>query len=183
MAGDTVAQPRSRAGSALIDRLAALIHQRGVRLALWTAAVVAEVAVLAPVVLRGAPVDPVDVILRLIGGSFAACGLIAWRRRPDSRSGLLMTATGFAFLVPALLRDHDSLVAATFASWLSDLWTLFFIPLGSPTARGAGSGPRRTGCCSGPWSSRSWCSLRSGGSSATTRQPSCSWCPIRRSPR
>ena len=129
MAGDTVARPRSRAGSALIDRLAALIHQRGVRLALWAAAVVAEVAVLAPVVLRGAPVDPIDVILRLIGGSFAACGLIAWRRRPDSRSGLLMTATGFAFLLPALLRDHDSLVAATVASWLSDLWTLFFIPL------------------------------------------------------
>ena len=129
MAGDTVARPRSRVGPALIDRLAALIHQRGVRLALWAAAVVAEVAVLAPVVLRGAPVDPVDVILRLIGGSFAACGLIAWRRRPDSRSGLLMTATGFAFLLPALLRDHDSLFAATVASWLSDLWTLFFIPL------------------------------------------------------
>jgi signal transduction histidine kinase len=129
MAGDTVARPRNRAGSALIDRLAAMIHQRGVRLALWAAAVVAEIAVLAPVVLRGAPVDPIDVILRLIGGSFAACGLIAWRRRPDSRSGLLMTATGFAFLLPALLRDRDSLVAATVASWLSDLWTLFFIPL------------------------------------------------------
>ena len=129
MAGDTVARARSGAGSALIDRLAAMTQQRGVRLALWAAAVVAEVAVLAPVVLRGAPVDPIDVILRLIGGSFAACGLIAWRRRPDSRSGLLMTATGFAFLLPALLRDHDSLLAATVASWLSDLWTLFFIPL------------------------------------------------------
>ena len=129
MAGDTVARPRSGVGSDLIDRLAAMIHRRGVRVALWAAAVVAEVAVLAPVVLRGAPVDPIDVILRLIGGSFAACGLIAWRRRPDSRSGMLMTATGFAFLLPALLRDRDSLVAATVASWLSDLWTLFFIPL------------------------------------------------------
>ena len=59
------------------------------------------------------PVDPVDVVLRLVGGSFAACGLVAWRRRPDSRSGLLMTATGFAFLAAgAAARDLDSPLAA-----------------------------------------------------------------------
>ena len=129
MAGDTVAWSRSGGGSGLVDRLAAVIHVRGVRLALWAAAAVAELAVLAPVVLGDGPADPIDVVLRLVGGSFAACGLIAWRRRPDSRSGLLMTATGFAFLLSALLREHDTLLAVTAASWLSDLWTLFFIPL------------------------------------------------------
>ncbi|MGZ8750575.1 MAG: hypothetical protein ACXWYP_06820, partial [Pseudonocardia sp.] len=129
MAGDTVAWSRSGGSAGLVDRLAAVIHVRGVRLALWAAAAVAELAVLAPVVLGDGPADPIDVILRLVGGSFAACGLIAWRRRPDSRSGLLMTATGFAFLLSALLREDDTLLAVTAASWLSDLWTLFFIPL------------------------------------------------------
>ena len=129
MAGDTVAWSRSGGSSGLVDRLAAVIHVRGVRLALWAVAAVAELAVLAPVVLGDGPADPIDVILRLVGGSFAACGLIAWRRRPDSRSGLLMTATGFAFLLSALLREDDTLLAVTAASWLSDLWTLFFIPL------------------------------------------------------
>jgi signal transduction histidine kinase len=112
-----------------VDRLTAAIHRRGVRAALWTAAALAELAVLAPVVSADGPAEPVDVILRLVGGSFAACGLIAWRRRPDSRSGLLMTATGFAFLVPALFRDHGGVFGLTVAACLSDLWTLFFIPL------------------------------------------------------
>jgi len=131
MAGDAVARSRSGGSNSpeLADRLAAVIHVRGVRLALWAAAVAAELAVLAPVVLDDGPATPIDVVLRLVGGSFAACGLIAWRRRPDSRSGLLMTATGFAFLVPALFRESDTLVAVTVASLLSDLWTLFFIPL------------------------------------------------------
>jgi signal transduction histidine kinase len=129
MAGDAVARSRSEGSSELVDRLAAVIHVRGVRLALWAAAAVAELAVLAPVLLDDAPAEPIDVVLRLVGGSFAACGLIAWRRRSDSRSGLLMTATGFGFLLPALFREHDTLFAATAANWLSDLWMLFFIPL------------------------------------------------------
>src|SRR4051812_42144853 len=34
----------------------------------------------------------------LIGWSFIAVGLVAWHRRPDSRSGLLMVVFGFAWL-------------------------------------------------------------------------------------
>jgi signal transduction histidine kinase len=127
MAGEAVAGSRSRRGAELLGRFAAPVRRRGSWAALWAAAAVAELGVLVPLV-RG-PVDPVEVILRLIGGSFAACGLVAWRRRPDSRSGLLMTATGFAFLVPALLRDREGLFAQTIGIWLSDLWTLFFVPL------------------------------------------------------
>ena len=126
MAGDAVAEPPVR-GAELIDRLAAPVRLRSAWLALWVVAVAAELGVLFPVVQRGA--EPLEVILRLIGGSFAACGLIAWRRRPDSRSGLLMTATGFGFLVPALFRDHDGPFPQTVAAVLSDLWTLFFVPL------------------------------------------------------
>ena len=78
---------------------------------------------------RGAPVTGPAIVLNLVGGSFAACGLIAWRRRPDSRSGALMTATGFAFFVPALLFPRDSSLAVTTASLVADLWILFFVPL------------------------------------------------------
>jgi signal transduction histidine kinase len=98
--------------------------------ALWTVAVAAELAALLPIVTdRGAPVTGPAVVLNLVGGSFAACGLIAWRRRPDSRSGMLMTATGFAFFVPALLGPRDSPLAVTIASLVADLWILFFVPL------------------------------------------------------
>ena len=54
-----------------------------------------------------------DVVYRLVGGSFAAFGLIAWQRRPDSRSGPLMTATGFGLLVSLLLKQIDAGVAQT----------------------------------------------------------------------
>jgi signal transduction histidine kinase len=127
MAGEPVAGTSGGGRADLVARFIPSVRHRIVWIALWAAAVVAELAVLAPLLNRA--VEPLEVILRFVGGSFAACGLIAWRRRPDSRSGLLMTATGFAFLVPALFRDHDSLLAQTVAAWLADLWTLFFVPL------------------------------------------------------
>ena len=78
--------------------------------ALWTAAVVAELLVLRPALLdRDEPVQGLEVVFACVGGSFAACGLVAWHRRPDSRSGALMTATGFAFFLPTLLgRARDT---------------------------------------------------------------------------
>jgi signal transduction histidine kinase len=36
----------------------------------------------------------------LVGWVFVACGLVAWARRPESRSGALMVATGFAWFLP-----------------------------------------------------------------------------------
>src|SRR3954447_1324460 len=97
---------------------------------LWSLAAVLELVALLPIVTeRGAPVTGPAIVLNLVGGSFAACGLIAWHRRPDSRSGALMTATGFAFFVPALLFPRDSSLAVTTASLVADLWILFFVPL------------------------------------------------------
>jgi signal transduction histidine kinase len=91
-------------------------------------ALAAELAALRPVLDADGPRGPA-IVFNLVGGSFAACGLIAWRRRPDSRSGPLMTATGFAFFVPVLLAQLDSPVASTTGDLLADLWVLFFTAL------------------------------------------------------
>jgi len=123
---------RSAAGLRLVRRFSPVVMKanRAFWVALWVAAAAGTAGSLALfVVQRNLPVDPVQVVLRLVGASFAACGLVAWRRRPDNRSGLLMTLAGFAvFLAPVLgLLDHP--VARTLALWLSDLWLLFFVPL------------------------------------------------------
>ena len=82
--------------------------------ALWIAAAVAELLALRPALLdRDAPIQGLQVVFALVGGSFAVCGLVAWRRRPDSRSGALMTATGFAFFIGPLLTQIDAPLAAT----------------------------------------------------------------------
>jgi signal transduction histidine kinase len=99
-------------------------------IALWTAAVAAEIAVLRPALFdRDAPVEGLEVVFACVGGSFAFCGLVAWHRRPDSRSGALMTATGFAFFLPALLGQIDSALAGTLATLLVDLWSVLFVAL------------------------------------------------------
>lgn len=98
--------------------------------ALWAAVAAVEVAALLPL-LDGAytKIPAVYVVMRLVGGSFAVCGLIAWRRRPDNRSGPLMTATGFGFFLTPLLTQIDSPVTYTLAYWLPDVWLLFFLML------------------------------------------------------
>jgi hypothetical protein len=98
--------------------------------ALWMAAALAELAALRPVLFeRDAPIQTLEVIFALVGGSFAACGIVAWRRRPDSRSGALMTATGFAVFLLPLLGQIDSPVATTTALLFADLWSVLFVAL------------------------------------------------------
>src|SRR4051794_1870290 len=46
----------------------------------------------------------------LIGWSFVGTGLYAWRRRPESRFGLLMTLTGFAWFLGPLPAADSPLV-------------------------------------------------------------------------
>ena len=97
---------------------------------LWGVVLAAEFGALVPVLFpNGAPVAAIDVAFRLIGGSFAACGLIAWRRRPDNHSGLLMTLTGFAFFVSPLVSQLAWPPAQVIGLWLPDLWVLFFVLL------------------------------------------------------
>jgi hypothetical protein len=98
--------------------------------ALWTLAVAAEFGALVPIISAGdGPVEGADVVYRFVGGSFAAFGLIAWHRRPDSRSGPLMTATGFGLLVSLLLKQLDSGAALTAGEVLEDIWEPFFVAL------------------------------------------------------
>jgi hypothetical protein len=51
---------------------------------LWVAAALGgEVAALLPLLLDDDPLqEPAYVVFRLVGGSFTACGLVAWHRRP-----------------------------------------------------------------------------------------------------
>jgi signal transduction histidine kinase len=72
----------------------------------------------------------------VVGWSFVGTGLYAWRRRPDSRFGLLMTLAGFAwFLGP--LPAADSPLVFTFGIALGALWGPIFghLLLSFPTGR------------------------------------------------
>ncbi|HEY7272227.1 MAG TPA: histidine kinase [Actinoplanes sp.] len=95
---------------------------------LWIAVAAADIAMLLPLFADGR-MPPLYLVLVLVVGSFLVCGLIAWRRRPDNRSGQLMTATGFAFFASPLLSQLPWAVPRTLAYWLPDLWLLFFVPL------------------------------------------------------
>jgi signal transduction histidine kinase len=126
---DLVAPPVSRR-SAHLSRFTA--RERGVRFwaAMWMAVAAAEFAALVPVIFgRAEPVPGWDVVYRLVGGSFAASGLIAWRRRPDSRIGPIMTATGFGFFLSPLLSQIHAPVATTAGLLANDYWTIAFVVL------------------------------------------------------
>jgi len=129
MANDEVGGPLSHASNRVIRRFAVPERHRAFWIVMWLLVVAGEVAALAPFVTGPEPVEPVQFVFRLVGGSFAACGLIAWRRRPDSYSGRWMTATGFAFFAAPLLAQLDSPIAQTAAYLLPDVWLVFFVPL------------------------------------------------------
>src|SRR5262249_6951977 len=95
-----VAAPVSRQSAQILTRFTAREHGTAFWVALWLAAAAAEFGALVPVIFDTAgPVAGWQVVFRLVGGSFAVAGLIAWRRRPDSHIGVLMTVTGFLFFL------------------------------------------------------------------------------------
>jgi signal transduction histidine kinase len=80
----------------------------------------------------------------LVGWSFVGTGLYAWRRRPDSRFGALMTLLGFCwFFTP--LAGADQPVVFAFGLVLGALWgpVLAHILLSFPTGRLQTRGQRR----------------------------------------
>ena len=89
---------------------------------LWPLGIAAELFVLVSLFRGDADVTAVAVVNRSVGGSFIVCGLIAWQLRPDSRTGPLMTLTGFLFLSEALLSEVDSSVAYTLGQWSGNWW-------------------------------------------------------------
>ncbi|MDT7577365.1 MAG: hypothetical protein QOH17_3698, partial [Pseudonocardiales bacterium] len=124
-----LALPRGRADTVLAQRFGRERGGAALWVFLWVLAAAATFGALAPVLFHHVPLGPIDVAFRVVGASFAACGLVAWRRRPDNRSGLLMTATGFALFVSPLLEQIHSPLAQTLGLLLPDMWVLFFVPL------------------------------------------------------
>jgi DNA-binding CsgD family transcriptional regulator len=96
-------------------RLRALLAALGAALGGWAIAL----AVWKP----GEEALPVPVHLA-IGWSFVAAGLVAWARRPENRTGLLMTLTGIVWFG----RDFDSLGFSP-ATRLSELSQNLFLAL------------------------------------------------------
>src|SRR5687768_14434410 len=126
--GLEVAQLGSRTGTRPIARLVPTTPDGPLWIALWIAVVAAEALALRPVLFdREAPIQGIEVVFTLVGGSFAACGLLAWRRRPDSRSGPLMVATGFLFFVSPLLGQLQGELAHTLRVMFVDYWIFPFV--------------------------------------------------------
>jgi signal transduction histidine kinase len=124
-----LALPRGRGDTLLAQRFGRERRSAALWVFLWVLAAAATFGALAPVLFRHVPFEPIDVAFRIVGASFVACGLVAWRRRPDNRSGLLMTATGFALLASPLLAQINAPLTQTLGLLLPDLWVLFFVPL------------------------------------------------------
>src|SRR3954462_14196915 len=87
-ASELVAFPPPRARVHGLGRLTAPTHSPWFWLVLWISTAAAGLVAQPPVPRAGAPPVPLDEVFHNISGvSFAACGLIAWRRRPDSAVG------------------------------------------------------------------------------------------------
>jgi signal transduction histidine kinase len=113
-----------------LSRLTTPTHSRWFWLAMWLLTAAASFVALIPAIFdRGPPVAGYDVIHTVSGVSFAACGLVTWRRRPDSAVGALLTATGFAVLVGPILEQIDASVALTLAALIGEVWIVGFATL------------------------------------------------------
>ena len=69
------------------------------------------------------------VMYHIVGFSFTGCGLIAWRRRPDSGVEPLMTASGFLLYAWPVLGQLPSAELKTVAEILEDLWGIPLVAL------------------------------------------------------
>src|SRR5215212_3628648 len=129
-AGELLVRPAARARVNGLARLTAPTHSAWFWPALWlsvaTAGVVAQIPLLFD---RGPPVPADEVLHNLSGVSFAACGLVAWRRRPDSAVGPMLTVAGFGVLLSAILGQVDSPLAFTLALLLGELWIALYAAL------------------------------------------------------
>jgi len=129
-AGELLVRPGARARLHGLGRLTAPTHSPWFWLALWISAATAGFVAQIPALFdRGPPVPANEVLHNLSGVSFAACGLVAWRRRPDSAVGPMLTATGFGVLVSAILGQVDSPLASTLVLLFGELWIALYAAL------------------------------------------------------
>src|SRR3954468_11466370 len=129
-ASELMARPPARARVHRLGRLTAAARSRGLWPALWVATAAAGLVAQIPALTdRGPPVPLQEVLHNLSGVSFAACGLIAWRRRPDSAVGPMLAVTGFGVLLSAILGQVDSPVAFTLVLLFGELWIALYAAL------------------------------------------------------
>jgi len=129
-AGELVARPVAHSRLLGLRGRTAATHGAWFWLALWVTAAAAGFGALAPALFgHGAPVSGVEDIHDLSGVSFAACGLVAWHRRPDSAVGRLLTLAGFGILVPPVVGQVDTPLTVTLATLFGELWIAAFVAL------------------------------------------------------
>src|SRR4051812_18369985 len=129
-AGELLARPPAHARVHRLGRMTAAARSRWLWPALWVATAAAGFVAQIPALTdRGPPVPLQEVLHNLSGVSFAACGLVAWRRRPDSAVGPMLTATGFGVLLSAILGQVDSPVAFTLVLLFGELWIALYAAL------------------------------------------------------
>jgi signal transduction histidine kinase len=127
---ELVARPVARRRVEGLSRFTAPTRSPLFWVALWVAVAAASFAALVPVIFdRGPPMAVNDVIHSLSGTSFAACGLVAWRRRRDSLVGPMLTIAGFGVLVPEILVQVDAPIAFTLALLFGELWIAVYAAL------------------------------------------------------
>ena len=120
---------RTSAGKAPARAVSTALSRRKLLLAgLWLTAAAAEWAALRPVIFQE-HVRPEVVLYHVVGASFAGCGLLAWHRRPESRAGPLMVATGLLFFVHGTLGRLHSSFAETIGIAVSNWWIITFAAL------------------------------------------------------
>jgi signal transduction histidine kinase len=129
-ASELMARPPAHARVHRLGRLTAATRSRWLWPALWVSTAAAGVVAQIPALTdRGPPVPLEEVLHNLSGVSFAACGLIAWRRRPDSAVGPMLTVAGFGVLLSAILGQVDSSVAFTLVLLFGELWIALYAAL------------------------------------------------------
>src|SRR3954467_11887599 len=129
-ASELVALPPARARVHGLGRLTAPTHSPRFWLLLWLSTAAAGLIAQLPALTDGGPPVPLhEVIHNLSGVSFAACGLIAWRRRPDSAVGPMLTITGFGVLASTILGEVDSPLAHTLDLLFGELWIALYAAL------------------------------------------------------
>src|SRR3954454_21916984 len=129
-ASELVALPPARARVHGLRRLTAPTHSPWFWLVLWIAPAAAGFIAQIPALMDRGPPVPVDEVLHNLSGvSFAACGLIAWHRRPDSAVGPMLTVTGLGVLLSAILGQVDSALAFTSVLLLGELWIALYAAL------------------------------------------------------
>src|SRR5215208_2110688 len=128
--GALLARPVARARVHGLGRLTAPTRSPWFWVALWISAATAGLVAQIPVLFdRGPPVPANEVFHNLSGVSFAACGLVAWRRRPDSAVGPMLTVAGFGVLLSAILGQVGSPLAFTLSMLFGELWIALYAAL------------------------------------------------------